>query len=714
MRRKTVYLLSILICICILAAAAALRQLTESLPAVGSLDEYLPYLTTRVYDSKGNVISELFTERRVWIPLNKIPVDLQNAFIATEDDRFFKHWGISPRGLIRAAVKNFLAGRVVQGGSTITQQLSKLIFLTQERTFARKVREFLLAIQIERRFSKQEILQMYMNQVYFGQGAYGVAAAARIFFGKPVEELTLPESALLAGLPRLPSYYSPFNNPQRSMNRRATVLMRMRQMKYITPQEEQMALAQPSTARKSPPPAAVAPYFIENVRQHLDARYGADLLYRGGLAIHTTLDLEMQESAEKVMAAALAAFDKEHGPVAEYLRAKQKTDTLRKSGTVSKHFTVKPSTTITPVQGSLVAIEPKSGAVRVMVGGRSFAESQYNRVTQSKRQPGSAFKTFVWLAALDSGMTAASTMDDLPVAFANDGHDWRLIEAATDYYSILKATSALEEDKVWVPKNYDGKYFGPVTLRKGFSFSRNIVSIRLIDRLNPHKVVEWAHTLGILSPLDAVLSLSLGTSVLTLLELTSAFGTIAAEGIRTEPYFISKVVDFDGKVLEENFPKQSEAVPPYLNFLITNLLKAVVNEGTARSAREIRRPAAGKTGTSQDQRDLWFVGFTPDLVCGAWMGYDDFAPLGKKLAAGGVLVPWWAEFMRLAHKNIPPRDFAVPSGINFVKIDRVTGLLALPSCPKVLLEAFKTGTEPTEFCTVDHAARKPVEMETEE
>ena len=275
-----------------------------------------------------------------------------------------------------------------------------------------------------------------------------------------------------------------------------------------------------------------------------------------------------------------------------------------------------------------------------MVGGRSFAESQYNRVTQSKRQPGSAFKTFVWLAALDSGMTAASTMDDLPVAFANDGHDWRLIEAATDYYSILKATSALEEDKVWVPKNYDGKYFGPVTLRKGFSFSRNIVSIRLIDRLNPHKVVEWAHTLGILSPLDAVLSLSLGTSVLTLLELTSAFGTIAAEGIRTEPYFISKVVDFDGKVLEENFPKQSEAVPPYLNFLITNLLKAVVNEGTARSAREIRRPAAGKTGTSQDQRDLWFVGFTPDLVCGAWMGYDDFAPLGKKLAAGGTRLRW--------------------------------------------------------------------------
>lgn len=714
MRRKTVYLLFVFAALSFLPGSMLLRSFLESLPDVQSLEGYLPRLTTRVYDCKGKPVSELFTERRVWVPLNQIPVDMQNAFIAIEDDKFFKHWGISPRSMIRAAVKNFMAGRVVQGGSTITQQLSKLIFLTQEKTLGRKLRELFLAIQIERRFSKEEILQMYLNQVYFGQGAYGVAAAAKIYFGRTVQELTLPECALLAGLPRLPNYYSPFNNPQRALNRRDTVLNRMQQLKYISEDEEKLAKKSPLTTQRVPQSASVAPYFMDRLRQDMESKYGSDLLYRGGLSIYTTLDMQMQMAAERIMLNALSQFDKDYGRQAEIIRAKQKTEALRKSGSVPKNFTVKPSTTITPVQGALVALDPKNGAVRVLVGGRNFSESQFNRAIQAKRQPGSAFKPFVWIAALESGMTASSIVDDLPIAFSNDGHDWRLIEGATDAFTIRQATETLPEDKVWVPKNYDGKYFGPVTLHRGLTFSRNLVSIRLIDRLNPRKVVEWAQKMGIQSPLDAVLSLSLGTSVVNLLELVNAFGTMAAEGIRAEPYTIVKVTDFEGKVLEENFSKEVEVVPPQLNYLITNLLRSVITEGTGRAARDLQRPAAGKTGTSQDQRDLWFVGFTPDLVCGAWMGYDDFSPLGKKLAAGGVLVPWWTEFMKEALKDVPVKDFTVPAGITFSKIDRITGALALPTCPKVILEAFQSGTEPKEFCTVDHTTKKTVEMETEE
>ncbi|OGR83894.1 MAG: hypothetical protein A2902_00450 [Elusimicrobia bacterium RIFCSPLOWO2_01_FULL_64_13] len=713
MRRKTAYSLFALFALAILVCGGVLRYLLAGLPSVRILEEYLPELTTRITDAKGDVITELFSERRVWVPLNEIPIDLQNAFISIEDDRFFRHWGISPEGMIRAAVKNFLAGRVVQGGSTITQQLAKLIFLTQERTFTRKARELLLALQIEHRFSKEEILQMYLNQVYFGQGAYGVSAAARNFFGKKVQELTLPECATLAGIPRLPNYYSPARNPERAKSRRAVVLSRMRELKYISEEEERLAADAPLNVLQGPAHPTIAPYFIEHVRRTLEASFGSDLLYRGGLSIATTLDSQMQGSAEQIMEAALASFDKTFGSQAEAIRAKEKTENLRQSGTVPKDFTVQPSTTIPKVQGALVALDPKTGAIRAMLGGRDFTESQFNRVTQAKRQPGSAFKTFVWTSALADGYTAASVVDDLPAGFYNDGRSWKLLEGATDAFLIEEATRTmrLEADQVWAPKNYDNTNLGPITLRKALAFSRNLVSVRLIYALGPRKVVEWAHKLGIRSPMDSVLSLSLGTSVLTLLEITSAYGTLASEGIRTEPYAITKVTDFDGRTLLENSPKESEAVSPQINYLITNLLRAVITEGTAKSARRLGRPAAGKTGTSQDQRDLWFVGFTPQLVCGAWMGYDDFSPLGKKIAAGGVLVPWWTDFMKKAHENLPERDFTVPEGITFVKIDKKSGFLALPSCPQVILEAFNSGTEPKEFCPLDHSLGVRAEAE---
>lgn len=714
MRRKTVYLAFLLASLLILLSGFFFRRLLESLPAVSMLEEYFPRLTTRIYDAEGNLISELFTEQRTWITLQQIPVDLQNAFIAIEDDKFFKHWGISFRGMTRAAIKNFLAGRVVQGGSTITQQLSKLIFLTQEKTFGRKARELLLALQIERRFSKEEILQMYLNQVYFGHGAYGVAAAARHFFGKAVGELTLSECALLAGLPRLPGYYSPFNHPQRAAARRATVLNRMAQLKFITREEQALAKDAPLQTQKFSVSSSQAPYFVEYIRQQLEAKYGADILYRGGLSVYTTLDLKMQQAAESILLPALEKFDKEYGMQAEILRAKQKTEDLRKSGTVPENFVVKPSTTIPPVQGALLALDVKTGAIRTMVGGRDFKESQFNRAVQAKRQPGSAFKAFVWLAALERELTPASIVNDLPAAFYNDGHDWRLLEGATDAYSILVATQGLPEDRVWVPKNYDGKYFGPITLRRALAFSRNLVSIRLIDYLHPRKVIEWAKKCGIQSQLDPVLSLSLGTSVISLLELVNAYGTIAAEGIHKQPYAILRVTDFEGRVLEENSPKETEVIPAELNYLITHLLRSVILEGTGRGARRLNRPAAGKTGTSQDQRDLWFVGFTPDLVSGIWVGYDDFSSLGKKLSAGGIVVPWWTDFTKEALSKLPERDFSIPGKIVFVKIDRITGTLATENCPKTFFEAFASGTEPQELCPVDHSAVSLPEMETEE
>lgn len=689
----------------IICGSIALRTFLETLPNIGTLETYLPQLTTRILDHKGQLVSEFFTERRSWVNLNEIPLDLQNAFLAIEDDQFYEHWGISPQGMLRAAIKNFLSGRAAQGGSTITQQLSKLIFLTQEKTLTRKIKELLLALQIEREFSKEEILQIYLNQVYFGHGAYGVSAAAKIFFAKKVQDLTLSESSLLAGLPRLPQYYSPILHLDRARGRQAIVLARMQELKFISPEEAKLAKQSPLQIKRSPLPTT-APYFVEYLRQNLEPKFGNELLYRGGLTIQTTLDLDLQNSAEKIFTEAMEQFDKEYGPSAELLRAKEKSKELK--------FAVKPSTTVTKIQGSLLLIDPKTGGIRALIGGRNFSESQFNRATQSKRQPGSTFKPFVWLTALEEGYTPATIQEDLPIAFQNDGQDWRLIEGATTPFLIQKATSTLKEDQVWVPNNYDNKYFGALTLRRALAFSRNLISIRLIYQIRPQKVIERCKKLGISSHLDPVLSLSLGTSVVNLLELVSAFGAFAGEGIYREPYAITKITDFQGQVLEENFPIEKEVISPQINYLMTSLLRSVVTEGTGRGAKSLDAQVAGKTGTSQEQRDLWFIGFTPEIVCGAWMGYDDFAPLGKKLSASGIVVPWWTEIMRESLKMIPSKDFSVPEGITFVKIDRLTGALAIPSCPKVALEAFKTGTEPKEFCSVDHSKKQLSEMETEE
>ncbi|MDE2237768.1 MAG: PBP1A family penicillin-binding protein, partial [Elusimicrobia bacterium] len=573
---------------------------------------------------------------------------------------------------------DLLHRRVLQGASTITQQLAKQIFLKPERKLARKIREALLAVEIERNFSKQEILQYYLNQVYFGEGAYGVKAAARIYFGKEVDDLTLSDCALLAGLIRSPRGNDPFLHPEHARRRRAVVLQRMREEGMITAQEKREAEAQPLPLSKPIGRNTQAPYFVEHVRRRLEQEYGTNMVWRGGLKVYTTLDWSMEKAAEAGMEKALAAYDER--ALAEW-REKQK------EASPGVEISTSPPAKI---QGAFVLLDVKTGAVRAMVGGR---DSIFNRAMQARRQPGSTFKPFVWAAALQSGMTPASLVDDAPLAYYYDGRDWRLLEGATDQYSINLATAPFANSpdfKIWVPNDYDGKFLGWLTLRRALAHSRNTASVRLIEKVGPPVVVDLAHKLGIRSELDPVLSLGLGSAVVSPLEMASAFGTFANGGIYVEPYTIERVEDASGRRLESHVPVEREAVSPQLAFLMTDLLEAVVREGTGRNARRLGRPLAGKTGTSNDNRDLWFIGYTPDLVAAAWMGYDDYSSLGGKDWSGGAtVVPWWTDIMASVLKDSPKRRFPVPPGIVYRKIDASTGMLALPTCPRrqVLLEA---------------------------
>jgi penicillin-binding protein 1A len=702
MPRLRFYLLVVLALVAIGAGSWTVRKLLLGLPPLQALEDYAPSLTTRVYDVKGNVVAELSIEKRALLPLSKIPVDLQNAVIAVEDDNFFHHWGISPRGMLRSALRNFIARRVVQGASTITQQLAKQIFLKPERRFSRKVREVLLALQIERNFSKQEILQFYLNQVYFGEGAYGAQAAARNYFGKDIGDLTLSECALLAGLIRAPHANSPFVNPENSRRRRAVVLQRMFEEKMITVADRDAADAQPLPSARPVGLQTQAPYFVEHVRRRLEQKYGTAAVWRGGLKIYTTLDMDVERTAEAKMEKALADFDVK----AQAERDKKIKDLQAANEPLPPELSTGP---VTKIQGAFVLMDVKTGAVRAMIGGR---DSHFNRVTQAKRQPGSTFKPFVWAAALNAGLTAGSLVDDSPLAYYFDGRDWRLLEGATDQYSIALATQPFASSpdfKIWVPNDFEGKFLGRITLRKAIEESRNIASINLITQVGPPTVVEIAHRAGIVSNLEPAPALGLGASVVTPMEMTAAFATFADGGDSVTPYTVERVEDSAGRVLEQHVPIEREAMSPQLAYLVTNLLKGVVTSGTGQYAKRLDRPLAGKTGTSNDNRDLWFIGYTPDLVAGAWMGYDDFSSLGRKDWTGGsTVVPWWTDIMGEVLKDMPKRPFPAPPGITFKEIDSQSGMLFGPNCPKKnkILEAYLAGTEP-KYCSIDHA--RPLE-----
>lgn len=678
MKRRAFWLIYLAFLIVILGTGLLLKKYFSELPAIEVLEEYKPSLATRFYDINGELIAELFMERRVLAELKDIPVDLQNAVIVTEDKQFFKHWGLNLRGLARAFLVNFRRGRIVQGGSSITQQLVKLLFLTPERTWERKIKELILTLQLEYHYSKQEILQMFLNQVYFGSGAYGVEAAARIFFGKPLKELTLSECALLAGLPNRPGAYSPFTNPRRAKIRRATVLRRMREEGFITKEEEAKANASPLGVWRASLPTATAPYFIEHLRQQLEAKYGSQMLYRGGLQIYTTLDLRLQKIAEKVLEERLSEFD------------------LRKSLPRSSQD-VQGSTETVKVQGALIALDPKTGQIRAMVGGRDFQESQFNRGTQARRQPGSAFKPFIYLTALENGFTPTTIIEDTPVVYVNNGWDWQLVATTTELTKISPELLPDDPEKIWIPHNYHEKYYGPVLLRKALEYSLNVCAVKVLDKIRPQTVIPYARKLGIESPLQANLSLALGTNEVTLMEMASTFATFDNQGIRVQPYAVLRIEDHQGNILEKNLPQEEPVFSPATTYLMTHLLRGVVENGTGRYARWLNRPAAGKTGTTNDFTDAWFIGYTPQLVAGVWVGYDDRHSLGNRMSGGAVACPIWTKFMKEALAKEPVLDFPVPTGVTFVKIDPETGLLASPRTKDAYLEAFISGGEPKEY-----------------
>jgi len=586
------------------AGGGLLAGCLKSMPSIEQTIIDQPKETSKVYDLHGKLIAELFEENRTFVPLTKIPVDLQDAIIAIEDDRFYQHHGIDLRGIARALWVDLTGKGGLQGGSTITQQLAKNVFLTHERTINRKLQEAFLSLQLERKYTKEEILEFYLNQIYFGLGAYGVQAAAQVYFAKNVEDLTLAECSMLAGLPKGPGYYSPYLDLAAAKTRQSIVLNRMVQLGYITPEKAQQTKEASLQLVGLKVKKKAAPYFTDYITQYLIESYGANAVYRGGLKIQTTLDLEMQKAAEKALAQNLPAARKDHQGIEQ-------------------------------PQGAIVALDPNTGYIKAMVGGRDFKNSQLNRATMAHRSPGSTFKTFVYVAALDNGYSPYSVVEDSPVEYYAGGQVWR-------------------------PQNYDQRFRGAISLTQALTYSVNIATIKLAQEVGIIKVREYAERMGIksLTPQDNNLALAIGGTHkgLTPLELTNAYATLANGGIRVTPIAVIKVEDRNGNILEENPPRRTNVLNERTAALITGILKNVIQQGTGTRAN-IGRPAAGKTGTTDDYRDAWFVGYTPDLVAAVWMGYDRPKPM-PKISGGSIPAKMWADFMRQALANVQPKDFS--------------------------------------------------------
>ena len=649
------YLFLILTAVLIGGAAGFLVYSIWDLPEIRTLEEYKPNITSRVYSDNNKLLAEFFLENRTPVALTDVPAMLINALIATEDARFYSHHGLDPRGIARALTRNIRARKVLEGGSTLTQQLAKVLFLTPERSYTRKLKEMALALRIEQRYTKQEILSLYLNQIYFGSGAYGVEAAAQIYFGKSAKDLNIAECSLLAGLPRSPKYYSPFKAPQSALGRRAYVLNRMVETGSITRAQADDAKRVPLPSQPTVKVGGPAPYFVEYVRQKVEERFGASILYSGGLNIYTSINDELQTYAEQAVKDGLAKIEARR----------------RKTG-VSQ-----------PLQASLIAIEPLTGHILAMVGGRDFSKSQFNRATQALRQPGSAFKPVIFAAALEQGFGATDILDDSPL------------------------TIKVDRKKNWTPENFTHTYQGPVTLRNALAQSLNIPTVKLLEKIGVDETIQYARKFGIRSPLTRYLSLALGSSDVTLFELTSAYTVFANHGTKLGPVSIRMITDSSGRVLYTNDTLPVQVMKLETSYLITNLLRGVIERGTGWKARELGRPAAGKTGTTNDYRDAWFIGYTPNMVAGVWVGYDDHRSIGPKETGARAALPMWLAFMKKVPAERDAEDFSVPEGIIFKQVDPKTGLLSTDTCPSSIREAFLPGTEPRRYC--DEAAAFVVE-----
>ena len=648
--------------------------LRKDLPSPANLQTIAPPVKTLVYDRNEKLVHEFFKENRSIVPLREIPRPLVQAILAIEDRRFYSHWGIDPIRLARALVTDIITHSPQQGGSTITQQLARNLFLTHEKTMTRKLKEIVLAIRIEQTYTKDEILEMYFNQIYFGEGAYGVDAAAKVYFGKRVQELTLPECALLAGLPRNPRDYSPRRDPDRAIRRRNLVLSQMLAAKFINRGAYEQASEAPLGVTKTRYNAQEAPYYMEMVRQYLDERYGSNQLYEGGLKVHIAMDIDIQHAAEDALERRLTALEQRN-------QNKKTRAVLAKAGGAP----ARDKNQTEYLQGAIVSIEPSSGQILALVGGRDFNDSNFNRAVQAARQPGSAFKPFIYTAAIDNGFSPTDIILDTPVSFrAGNGQDWS-------------------------PQNYDKKFRGPVTLRSALANSVNVPAAKLLQKLGTTVVTSYARRMGIKSRLSPDLSLALGTSEVNLLELVSSYGVFANQGVRVPPVYILKVEDKNGKVLEENRPTAEEVLSPETALTMTSMMESVLENGTAASARALgfTLPAAGKTGTTDDYSDAWFVGYVPGVVTGVWVGFDRKQKIGPGMTGAAAALPVWVDVMLAATKNRPPQDFPVPSGVVSRLICTETGLLANPACPSTEIELFREGSEPTGYCNVHTGTAKP-------
>jgi penicillin-binding protein 1A len=725
----------------------------SDLPLISALDNYTPHTITRVLDRNGAVVGDFAVERRVLVSYQQIPEHLRHAIIAAEDGGFFDHSGLSISRMVLALVRDLVAPGRTPGGSTLTQQLARNLFAneigfaTGDRSYERKVRESLVAMQIEKRYTKEEIFTMYCNQIYWGHGAYGVEAASQVYFGKSVSDLSLEEAALIAGIIQGNVRQSPYVNADAALRRRNYALQRMADEGFLTQELADQTKQKPIVTRgELAQGSTVAPYYIEEVRKYVEAKYGAKALYENGLTIRTTLDAALQRVANRALDQGLRNVAKRRGiwrrPERNVLAEGHKLETFRhdrwsrsmaagdivpavvmsvdardaRTGAARVRFGAHTAELTRPgfqwtrrthaaelvktgdliqigireiddagvaavtleqepqLEGALVAIDNNSGQVLAMVGGFSFARSKFNRATQAMRQMGSTFKPFLYTAAIDRGLTPTSVINDTPAAF-----------------------DAGAGQPPYTPGNYDGKFVGPVTLRRALEDSRNVPAVRVMEMLGPRQVVSYAKRFGFAEDFPPYLSTALGSAEASLLEVTSAYSAFPNQGVRLQPYQVMAIVDREGNVLEETRPAPREAIRADSAYVMTNLLRGVVQRGTAASANALKWPLAGKTGTVDDYTDAWFVGFDPNITVGVWVGYDEKKPIGYGETGGVTALPIWIDFMReyiaLRGDRENPPEFSPPGNIVFVAVDGATGSTTADPAAAIN-EAFISGTQP--------------------
>lgn len=649
------------------------RIYQSDLPSFEQLHNIEPSLKTKIYDRNGTLLKEFFSENRALTPYQDMPKPLVEMLIATEDREFYDHWGINIRRAGIVAINNLLKMEISAGASTITQQLSRMLFLDREQTFARKIKEALTAIKLERTYSKDEILEMYLNQYYFSRGAYGIAAASRLFFDKTPKELNVSDCAIIIGLLKGPNINSPLNNPDKSLQARNRVLYSYYQVGGISREEFDSLKAAPLVISPPQEEVGTAPYFTEWVRQYILEKYGEDELYSGGLNVYTSLDAGLMKPAEDALFKKVkelqnrieTRYDLSNPAYTTYLQ-----DTVDSFGDKIRSFK--------QVQGCLVAIDNSNGDVIALVGGNGWDRTKYNYAVQGLRPPGSAFKPFVYTAAIDNGFRTTEIIDDNPI--------------------VLDIPGA----KQWRPHNYDDKFLGPMTLRDGIRLSRNLVAIRLLLKINPEEAIFYARRMGITTPLEAVPSLALGVSEVHPIELVSAFTTFPNQGLHIPYRFIHKIVNRYGQVLEDNNSiKKDEVLSAQTAYIMVDLMRSVVDNGTGKRARWMgfTRPAAGKTGTSPNFCDNWFVGYTPQITAGVWVGFgEDRTSLGRNQDGSKNGVPVWTEFMLAAHDSLPIADFVEPEGLVHLDVCLESGELATDRCVSVRNEIFTVDNQPTAPC----------------